>query len=63
MSIMASFHGFKCPEWGQLVIASEIKGTHDPGLAVTKCDWCGAEFQVTEDKVSGKMRAERMKKN
>lgn len=63
MSIMASFRGFKCPECAYMVIASEIKGTHEPGLAVTICEWCGAELQVTEDKATGEMRAERVRKN
>lgn len=61
MSIMASFHGFKCPECGQMIMASEIKGLHEPGLAVTKCQWCGAEIQVTTDHVTGETRAEKKK--
>jgi len=63
MSIMASFLGFRCPECGEMIMASEVKGTHESGLAVAICDWCGAELQVTEDKTTGKVRAERVKKN
>jgi hypothetical protein len=63
MSIMASFHGFKCAECVQMVIASEIKGTHEPGLAITICEWCGAELQVTTDPATGEMSAVRVKRS
>ena len=61
MSIMALFQGFPCPECGQVVMASEVKGLYEPGLAVTTCQWCDAEIQVTTDPVSGEMRAEKKK--
>ena len=61
MSIMAMFQGFKCPECGQMIMASEIKGLHEPSLAFTTCGWCGAEIQVTTDPASGEMRAEKKK--
>jgi transcription elongation factor Elf1 len=61
MSIMASFSGFPCPECGQMIMSSEIKGTNEPSLAVTTCGWCGAEIQVTTDPASGEMRAEKKK--
>jgi hypothetical protein len=63
MSIMAMFSGFPCPECGQMVMASEIKGLHEPGLAMTVCDGCSAELQVTTDPTSGEMRAEKKKSN
>jgi transcription elongation factor Elf1 len=63
MSIFASFHGFKCPECGYMIVASSIMRKGEPELAVTKCEYCQAELQVSKDPATGKMRAERVKKN
>ena len=63
MSIVASFSGFKCPECGNMIMASEVKGTHEPSLAVTICEWCDAELQVTTDHVSGRVAVEKLKKS
>ena len=58
---MASFSGFKCPECGQMIMASEIKGLHEPSLAMTTCQWCDTEIQVTTDPASGEVRLEKKK--
>jgi len=60
---MASFSGFKCPECGNMIIASEVKGTHEPSLAVKTCEWCGAELQVVTDHITGNITAEKLKKS
>lgn len=61
--ILASLCGFDCPRCGNFIIASEVRGMRDPAMATTKCDQCGNEFQVTDDKKKGGLKVERAKKH
>ena len=64
MSLFASFSGLPCPECGLPMMVSRIYHDKDePMLGVTTCDYCLANLQVTKDPASGKMRAERVKRN
>ena len=64
MSLFASFTGLPCPECGLPIMVSGIYHDKDePELGVTKCEHCKVEFQVSKDQVTGKMRAERVKRN
>ena len=64
MSLFASFSGFKCPNCGLMVMASGIYfDKKEPRLDVTKCKYCQTELQVSKDPVTGKTKAERVKRN
>jgi transcription elongation factor Elf1 len=64
MGLFASFTGLPCPECGAFIMVSGIYfDMKEPQLGVTKCEHCKVEFQVSKDQVTGKMRAERVKKN
>jgi len=63
MMIMATFCGFECPECGETIMASEIKGIDEPSLAVTTCGSCGTEFHVRTDPATGDIKAEKLKKS
>jgi len=64
MGLFASFTGLSCPERGLLSMVSGIYfDMKEPQLGVTKCEHCKVEFQVSKDQVTGKIRAERVKRN
>jgi predicted RNA-binding Zn-ribbon protein involved in translation (DUF1610 family) len=63
MMIMATFCGFECPECGEMIMASEIKGIDEPSLTVTMCGSCGAELQVRTDPGTGDIKTEKLKKS
>jgi len=64
MTLFVSFTGLPCPGYGLPIMVSGIYYDKDePELGVTTCEYCQAELQVSKDPATGKMRAERVKKN
>ncbi len=64
MSLFASFIGLPCPICHGMIMVSGIyydKTEPEPG--VTTCEYCKTELQVSKDPVTGKMFAERVKRN
>ncbi len=64
MALFASFTGLPCPECGLPIVVSGIYYDKDePQMGVTTCEYCFADLQVSNDPVTGRTRAERVKKN
>jgi hypothetical protein len=64
MSLFASFTGLPCPKCGAFIMVSGVYfDKKEPELGITTCEYCFAELQVSNDLVTGKTRAERVKRN
>jgi hypothetical protein len=64
MSLFASFTGLPCPIChGMIMVSGIYYDREEPELGVTICEYCKTELQVSKDLATGKMRAEKVKKN
>ncbi len=64
MALFASFTRLPCSIYREMIVVSGIYYDKvEPELGVTTCEDCKTELQVSTDPATGKMRAEKVKKN
>lgn len=64
MGLFTSSTGPPCPRCQGMIMVSGVYFDKDePELGVTKCGYCKTELQVSTDPVTGKTRAEEIRRD